>query len=133
MPNDWIPDEEEEMEASLEEAERPEEKALEALQTPWTSVDLYYKGVHIKKSIPSNVKIEVLKKTVDEYLNAGFQPSWNTETNKQNGHEEVKPAVQTMVCSTCGQLAELKSGISKTGKKWSGVFCSEDKTHVRWI
>jgi len=36
-------------------------------------------------------------------------------------------------CSICGKPALEKSGISKTGKSWKGIFCNEDKEHVQWI
>jgi hypothetical protein len=80
----------------------------------WTSVDLYYKGVHIKKSVPDNIKIEILKKTIDEYLEAGFQPSWNQDTNK--AVQTVMPQTDLGVCTKCG----AKNSLSKLGK----VYCS---------
>ena len=104
--------------------------------TAWTSIDLYYKGVHIKKSLPDNVKIEDLIRTVDTYLAAGFLPSWNVQTN--NGHSTpqtpvvVPPVtVATYSCKTCGQPANFKEG-NKNGKHWSGYFCTADKEHVSW-
>jgi len=36
-------------------------------------------------------------------------------------------------CDQCGQPAALKSGTSKTGKPWKGLFCSANKDHVKWI
>jgi hypothetical protein len=38
-----------------------------------------------------------------------------------------------LTCATCGAPATVKSGVSaKTGKPWSGVFCSADREHVKW-
>lgn len=38
-----------------------------------------------------------------------------------------------MLCNTCGQPAVIKSGMSKKGKAWKGIFCSADKEHVQWL
>lgn len=50
-------------------------------QKPWTSIDLYFKGFHIKKSLPMNVKFGKIKKTIDLAIKKGFEPSWNVDTN----------------------------------------------------
>ena len=103
-------------------------------QKPWTSIDLYFKGVHVKKSLPENVKIEDLIKTIDTYLAAGFEASWNVDTNK--AHDPIMQATQGQgkkyVCKTCGADADYKEGISKAGKPWKGIFCKETKEHVTW-
>lgn len=36
-------------------------------------------------------------------------------------------------CETCGSLAYLKTGVSKAGNPYTGVFCSENREHVTWI
>ena len=85
----------------------------------WTSVDLYYKGVHVKKSVPSNIKVDLLKQTIDSYLDAGFQPSWNMDTNKAVQQTLPAQTVQSAdlgVCSKCG----AKNALSKAGK----IYCS---------
>ena len=36
-------------------------------------------------------------------------------------------------CKDCGAAAEIKSGVSqKTGKPWTGTFCTANKQHVVW-
>lgn len=50
----------------------------------------------------------------------------------------VKPAPtiqpSQIGCATCGAPATRKSGVSKAGKPYNGVFCStEDKTHTVWL
>ena len=109
---------------------------MENENTPWTSIDLYYKGVHVKKSLPENIKIEDLIKTIDTYLEAGFEASWNAETNK--AHDPITKATEDQgkkyICNECGETAEYKEGISaKTGKPWKAIFCKDNKDHVRWI
>jgi hypothetical protein len=80
----------------------------------WTSVDLYYKGVHVKKSVPSNIKIDLLKQTIDSYLDAGFKPSWNEDTNKNV--QGILPVVDLGVCPKCG---------AKNAKSMKGtIYCS---------
>ena len=135
----------EEMDEAIEEAE----EVAKTEMTPWTSVDLYFKGFHIKKSIPANISPDSLKKRIEEYILAGFEPSWNTETNLKTKSQPIplpqlaKPATQTMICSFCGQPAEYKEGISKDkivngvtikGKPYKVVFCStQDKSHTKWL
>jgi len=53
----------------------------------------------------------------------GWKPSWK---------EDEKPAIKR-VCDVCGADAEQREGITKTGKKWAGIFCSENKNHVKWL
>lgn len=37
-------------------------------------------------------------------------------------------------CMVCGETAEIKEGISKTGKKYKGIFCSTgEKSHTKWF
>ena len=52
--------------------------------TNWTSIDLYYKGFHVKKSLSENVKVEELIKAIEVYIKAGFEPSWNSATSKEH-------------------------------------------------
>ncbi len=35
--------------------------------------------------------------------------------------------------SVCNAPAELKSGVSKAGKSWRGIFCSANQEHVTWV
>ena len=61
---------------------------------------------------------------VDYAKKKGWKPSW----------KEEKKATQTFKCSECGADAEYKEGKSaKSGKDWKGVFCSENKDHVKWL
>ena len=79
----------------------------------WTSVDLYYKGFHVKKSIPANISPAFVIEKIEEYIKLGFEPSWNMDTNKsvQTGIVE-----DLGVCSKCG----AKNLKSKNGN----VYCS---------
>ena len=43
------------------------------------------------------------------------------------------PAPNGLVCKVCGQPADFKSGTSKAGKPWKGVFCKSNKEHVTWL
>ena len=104
-------------------------------ETPWTSIDLYYKGFHIKKSVPANFSADRIIEIIDEYIEKGYEPSWNQETNK--GHDPIAKATQGQgklyACKTCGADAEYKEGVSKTGKTWKAIFCKEVKEHVEWL
>lgn len=102
--------------------------------TNWTSIDLYYKGFHVKKSIPENVKFEDVIKSIEKAIELGFEPSWNTETNAKQDPIARATANEgkLLTCKICGADAERKSGTSKSGRDWSGVFCKENKDHVAW-
>lgn len=99
----------------------------------WTSIDLYYKGVHVKKSISKSMKAEELIKTIDAYLDAGFLPSWNAETNGKVGQLPTPPVTKPCTHEGCQGTMTFKKGTStKTGKPWSGWFCDIVKEHVNW-
>src|SRR3990167_5330380 len=100
--------------------------------TPWTSVDLYYKGFHFKKSVPANVSPDTLIEMVEEYIEKGFEPSWNKNTSQEQLDNDPDWVKKKYVCPTCGADADYKEGISKTGKPWKGIFCKETKEHVAW-
>jgi hypothetical protein len=104
----------------------------------WTSIDLYYKGFHIKKSISANTSKETLIKMIDEYAEKGFEPSWNSATSKE--HLSPAQTVQSAptnvpVCQIHQMPMTWKTGVSKTTNKpyafWScsgkmpnGTWCS---------
>jgi hypothetical protein len=107
--------------------------------TSWTSIDLYYKGVHVKKSIAENIKTDALIKVIDTYLDAGFKPSWNEDTNKvaltPSETPQNAPQKATRPCSHegCTGIQTLNSGISKkTGKPWKAWFCSVSEDHAEF-
>lgn len=83
----------------------------------WTSVDLYYRGFHIKKSISANASASSLKTMIDDYISQGFEPSWNMDTSKQH-----LPQVQEDlgVCDKCGakNLRSLKGKVYCSAKCW---------------
>lgn len=110
--------------------------------TSWTSIDLYYKGFHVKKSLPQNVNRVTLMAEIDDLIQAGFQPSWNPDTNKAS---VVPPTPQTTVsgqsiaqgsqtptddglkvlCKGCKSDTTYRTGFNKeTGKPWKGYFCN---------
>ena len=115
------------------ETEKEIEETMEE-QNSWTSITLYYRGVHVKKSVPKNVSLENLKKTIDSYLDAGFLPSWNTDTNKQANPVSESPSKPSVVCETCNQPAELRKGLKKDNTEWQGIFCkSGNRDHTKFI
>lgn len=86
----------------------------------WTSIDMYYKGFHVKKSMPNNIKPEELIKGIEGYIKAGFEPSWNTETNKQNGHVEQPALSSTIAVPICPiHNKEMVKRVGKFGEFWS--------------
>src|SRR4030042_428341 len=111
-----------------------EEKESDKKENAWTSVDLYYKGFHIKKSLPVNISPESLIARIDEYIEQGFKPSWNDETNGKNSNIE-QPTLLTKPCEIegCQGTMTFKSGVSKkTGKPWKAWFCDLSEKHVIW-
>lgn len=91
-------------------------------QTSWTSIDLYYKGFHIKKSLPKNVKLSKITKLIEKAIDLGYEPSWNAETNKKQ--DPIMKATEGQGggqrCPTHGdQMKQAKSG------KWYHIDGSE--------
>lgn len=88
-------------------------------ETPWTSLDLYYKGFHIKKSFPSNFSAGALIEKIDELIEKGFKPSWNAETNGKNEPKEPTPH-----CPIHNVDMTFRQGVSKsTGKSYASWAC----------
>ena len=110
-------------------------KSMEEKETAWTSIDLYYKGFHIKKSLPEDITLEGITGIIEEAIRLNFDPSWNSETNAKQ--DPIAKATEGQgkkyTCNVCGADAEFKEGVSKTsGKPWKAVFCKEVKEHVTW-
>ena len=51
---------------------------------------------------------------------------------REYGNNHETEASETFKCGTCGLPADYRSGV-KNGRKWAGVFCSENKDHVKWV
>ena len=104
--------------------------------TPWTSIDVYYKGFHVKKSLPDNKSALSIKSTIEDLINEGFEPSWNADTSKT--HLTPKPAskattedqndfIESLDVPMCGihkvPMNWREPGISKTtGKAYNGFW-----------
>ena len=94
--------------------------------TPWTSIDLYYKGVHIKKSLPENIKGKDLIKAIESYLDLGFKPSWNEDTNVKAKQSPLESTTQSQpMCSIHG--VEMKARKGKYGTFYSHAEQKEDR------
>lgn len=116
------------------------EKPMDEQKTEnWTSVDMYYKGFHIKKSFGENVNRVTIIKEINDLIEAGFQPSWNPDTNKASvAASTAQTAPQatpvpedgyTVPCKVCGGATTYRTGVSKaSGKPWKGYFCA-NKDH----
>lgn len=58
---------------------------------------------------------------------------WGDPTQSAPQTAPIDPKA-AQLCEQCGQVAKVKEGLSKTtGKPWRGVFCTADRTHVKWI
>jgi len=119
------------IEEVVEENVLPEPKA-ELPEAPISlTIKGYYKGFSVlltKRMDESQLTPQIIgvMAVIDNMINKGFQPSWNTDTNaKVNG--------KTYVCDECGAEAELKSGTTKAGKTWKGMFCKSNKDHIKWM
>lgn len=107
-----------------------------------TSV-IYYRGVSISvtKRTPNAKVLPLLEsqmKMIDWALDEKkCLPSWNLETAKEIAeHENTKWLGDTegIKCNMCGAKAVMKTGTSKKGKAWKGLFCSTgDKNHTQWL
>lgn len=116
----------------IEESMQPEgfEAPEVEKENAWTSIDLYYKGFHVKKSIPANISPSFVVDKIEEYIKLGFAPSWNTGTNVANGHPET--AEKQDICQHPEDKIEIKivqSG-KNAGKKYAR--CSLCNAFVRW-
>lgn len=102
----------------------------------WTSIDAYYRGFHIKKSISTRVSASALKTMIDDLVSQGFEPSWNSETSKAH----IQPAVKVSpapnnnpVCQIHNTPMTWKTGVSKTtGKPYAFWSCSGKMPNGDW-
>ena len=103
-------------------------------ETNWTSFDLYYQGFHVKKSIPENVDLETIKKTIDRAKDLGFEPSWNQDTNAKQ--DPIMKATRNYPDKSACQHPEdsLEEATSKSEKNPGRKYmkCGLCKSWVRW-
>lgn len=73
--------------------------------------------------------------SADEMQKAGVSTGY-----KDNGltriptEDAVIDPEEPPTCEKCGMPATEKTGVSKTGKNWHGLFCaSGDRSHTKWI
>lgn len=99
----------------------------------WTSLDLYYKGFHIKKSISENITPEMLIKKIEGYLEAGFMPSWNNDTNKSLNTPQKSLQEVTEVCQHPTDMVKVMQ-VKKDGPNQGKWFknCGNCKSFLGW-
>jgi hypothetical protein len=110
----------------------------------------YYKGYPVMITIrdPKEKVMPLLKKAqkiIDWMEKNEYKPSWNLSTSKEwekekgNGSwtDEKSEGEQKSLeqpCEQCGSPAFYRTGTAKsTGKPWKAFFCSEEKSHVKWV
>lgn len=114
-----------------------------------TFIDVYYKGFHVGITKRGDeiagkedfvLQAMQVKEAVDAIENMGFEPSWNTQTNKevkQNGFDEADRVMMTTApkksCKTCGADVVERQGTSKAGKRYHGLFCKDNDAHIEWL
>lgn len=116
---------------------------MEDTNTNWTSIDLYYQGFHVKKSIPQNKSLVAIKETIDEAIKAGFDPSWNIATSKEHlgslpaseaTTEPSKAITRSCPHEGCTGTQTFRSGISKkTNKPYKVWFCDTVQEHADFV
>jgi len=94
----------------------------------WLSTDGKHTVRVLAKTPEGREKALIWAKDVYEAIRTRYGTKQG-QAVKEYGKEK---AAKKYVCSICGQPAEYKSGV-KNGKKWAGVFCTADNTHVKWV
>lgn len=89
----------------------------------WTSMDLYYKGFHIKKSFPENISDKDLIETIESLIEKGFKPSWNDETTQK----ALAPQTPAIKDYTAPQV-----DLSIDGESGQGGKCPVHGTPLVW-
>ncbi len=100
--------------------------------TPWTSIDLYYKGFHTKKSFPGDYSIEKIKEYIEKAITEGFEPSWNSETSSEHLDETGKWPQVKEVCQHPEDKCEVKISNSEKNKGKRYVRCTLCNSFIRW-
>lgn len=93
--------------------------------TSWTSIDLYYKGFHVKKSVPENHSFQDIKKVIDKAIDEGFEPSWNKDTSTKQLDPDPK-WVQQETAEICPAHQETM----KKSKKGKWYHLNEDESQM---
>lgn len=87
-------------------------------ETNWTSIDMYYKGFHVKKSWPKSMKAEKIIKIIDKAIDLNFVPSWNKDTTSEALDPTWVREEDYGVCAKCGAPnAKSKKGNLYCSKK----------------
>jgi len=48
--------------------------------------------------------------------------------------EKVEEAKETVTCEVCGQPANERTGVTRGGKQYHGIFCTTgNRSHTRWL
>lgn len=77
--------------------------------------------------------------SADEMKKAGAiaptQPTAQAQTSEILAKAQAKRENTDAVyeCPTCGSPADFKVGTSKAGKPYRGLFCVENREHVKWM
>lgn len=97
------------------------DKALEKLETVAVGRALAFMGIGIVESIASADEIEKFMSDPVAAVTANVKPLPDFFENRDP--QEVP------LCKECGSMTTFKEGVSKTGKKYKGYFCTVDKKH----
>lgn len=99
-----------------------DKEIAESLVNPWTSIDLYYKGFHIKKSFPQSLSRVDIIREITGFIEDGFEPSWNAETNAKQ--DPIMKVTQGMDKHTC----PIHKTEMKQSQKGNWYHRSDDNT-----
>ena len=97
------------------------------------NIGSYYKGFYVgwtrRSSNPEiGNKVEPIKELIETMIKAGFEPSWNKETSK----EQLKSAADTFVESISDDPAPI-CGIHHSKMVWkTGVSKKTNKRYAFW-
>ena len=94
-------------------------------ETNWTSIDFYYKGFHVKKSVPQNVELKDVVGSIEKAIGLGFEPSWNAETNKKQD-----PIMKVTEGEGDVQRCPVHGVEMKKSKKGKWYHINEDETQM---
>jgi DNA-directed RNA polymerase subunit M/transcription elongation factor TFIIS len=104
-------------------------------ETNWTSIDLYKKGFHIKKSYPKSIKLDKLSELIDKAIEKGFEPSWNSQTSEEHLDPTNKwPQTQERKegCQHPEDSLEERTSQSEKNPNRKFMRCKNCNNFVRW-
>lgn len=96
------------------------------------TIRFWIDGYGVMLTMRDEEVLEVVNK-LQQVIKVAKKQNWKPTWKKEEEQDEQKEQKEVFKCHICGAEAEHRSGISKKGKKYAGIFCSANDEHIKWL